>query len=83
MNERNKLLQKLSAVQFAVWELHLYLDTHPCDQNAVTLCRKHEAEADMLRKEYTEKYGALTAECCNTTEWLSDPWPWDYTGGNC
>ena len=46
MNERNKLLQKLSAAQFAVWELHLYLDTHPCDQNAVALCKKHEAEAD-------------------------------------
>ncbi|MBR6551257.1 MAG: spore coat protein CotJB, partial [Clostridia bacterium] len=28
MNERNRLLQKLSAVQFAMWELHLYLDTH-------------------------------------------------------
>ena len=83
MNERNKLLQKLSAAQFAVWELHLYLDTHPCDQNAVALCKKHETEADMLRKEYTEKYGALKAECCNTTEWLSDPWPWYYTGGNC
>ena len=83
MNEKNKLLQKLSAAQFAVWELHLYLDTHPCDQNAVELCRKHEKEANMLREEYTEKYGALKAECCNTAEWLSDPWPWDYTGGIC
>lgn len=83
MNEREKLLRKLSAAQFAVWELHLYLDTHPCDQNAVQLCKKHEAEADVLRKEYTEKYSALKAECCNTAEWLSDPWPWDITGGEC
>ena len=42
-----------------------------------------QQEAEMLRQEYTEKYGALTPECCNTTEWLSDPWPWDYTGGVC
>ncbi|MBR6552862.1 MAG: spore coat protein CotJB [Clostridia bacterium] len=83
MNERNRLLQKLSAVQFAMWELHLYLDTHPCDTDAVALCKKHEKEAEMLRTEYTEKYGALKAECCNTAEWLSDPWPWDFTGGVC
>lgn len=83
MNERNKLLKKLSAAQFAVWELQLYLDTHPCDQNAVELCKKHSEDANRLYKEYTEKYGALKKECCNTTEWLSNPWPWDITGGDC
>lgn len=83
MNERNKLLRKLSAAQFAVWELHLYLDTHPCDHNAIELCKTHSKEAESLYKEYTEKYGVLTADCCNTAEWLSDPWPWDITGSEC
>ena len=83
MNERDKLLKKLSAAQFAVWELHLYLDTHPCDQNAVALCKKHSEEAEMLRQEYIQKYGALKADCGNTAEWLSDPWPWDITGSYC
>ena len=55
MNERNKLLKKLSAAQFAVWELHLYLDTHPCDQNAVALCKKHEAEERKKREEDERK----------------------------
>ncbi len=80
MNERNKLLQKLSAQQFAAWELHMYLDTHPCDDAANALYKKHLKEAECLKNEYTEKYGVLTTECANSAEWLSDPWPWDYTG---
>ena len=83
MNERDKLLKKLSAAQFAVWELHLYLDTHPCDKSAVELCQKHTEEAEALQQEYVKKYGALKAESCNTAEWLSDPWPWDITGSEC
>ena len=39
---RGMLLQKLDAVQFAMWELHLYLDTHPDDFAALSLYKKYE-----------------------------------------
>lgn len=77
MNERQKLLSRLSASQFAVWELHVYLDTHPCDHTANALYKKYVAETAVLKKEYTEKYGPLTIGNSEISEWLSDPWPWD------
>ena len=81
MNERKRLLSKLSAAQFAAWEIHIYLDTHPCDRAAHSLYEKYNAEAQALKKEYVSKYGALTAAYGETDEWLRDPWPWDLMKG--
>lgn len=77
MNERNKLMARLSAVQFAAWELHMYLDTHPCDMQANEMFRKYSAEAAMLKKEYERKYGPLTVSSSEEADWLCDPWPWE------
>lgn len=81
MSERKKLLQKLSAVQFAAWELHMYLDTHPCDSTANEMFRKYTAEAKMLKTEYEKQYGPLTVSSSYEADWLCDPWPWDIQGG--
>lgn len=77
MNERQKLMARLSAVQFAAWELHMYLDTHPCDTAANEMFRKHSTEAARLKNEYESKYGPLTITGTEDTDWLCDPWPWD------
>lgn len=77
MNERQKLMARLSAVQFAAWELHMYLDTHPCDTAAHETFRKHSAEAARLKNEYESKYGPLTITGTEDADWLCDPWPWD------
>ncbi|MBR5496740.1 MAG: spore coat protein CotJB [Clostridia bacterium] len=76
MNERMKLMRSLGAQQFAAWELHLYLDTHPCDEDAKRMHDKHMARAAELKAEYESKYGPLTAEG-DGCEWLKDPWPWE------
>lgn len=34
MNMRKAMLLKLGSLQFSLWELHLYLDTHPMDAAA-------------------------------------------------
>ena len=81
MSDRKKLLQKLSAVQFAAWELHMYLDTHPCDTTANEMFRKYTEEAKMLKTEYEKKYGPLTVSSSYEADWLCDPWPWDIQGG--
>ncbi len=77
MNEQNKLMARLSAVQFAAWELHMYLDTHPCDSAANEMFRKYTAEAESLKNEYERKYGPLTVSASEDADWLCDPWPWD------
>lgn len=81
MNERKMLLMRLSAAQFAAWELHLYLDTHPCDRAAAALFEKHSADALALKNEYVSKYGALEKGDGEIAGWLRDPWPWDITKG--
>lgn len=77
MNDRKKLLNRLSSTQFAAWELHMYLDTHPCDRTANEMFRKYVDEAQMLRREYEKKYGPLTVPSSNEADWLNDPWPWE------
>ncbi|MBR0535653.1 MAG: spore coat protein CotJB [Clostridia bacterium] len=77
MNDQQKLLNKLSVAQFAAWELHLYLDTHPCDASANEMFRKYTTEATLLKKEYESKYGPLTVSASNEADWLESPWPWE------
>ena len=55
LTEKAKLMQCLSAEKFAAWELHLYLDTHPCDKTAQRMHEKHMARAKELREEYERK----------------------------
>ena len=38
---KTELIKKLSAAEFALWDLHLYLDTHPGDLAAVGLYNKY------------------------------------------
>lgn len=75
------IFNQLSAVQFAMWDLHLYLDTHPDDLSALSLYKKYQEKNEKLTKEYEEKCGALYAEGNPGVTWLKNPWPWDL-GGN-
>lgn len=77
MDNRQSLLRKYSAEQFAAWELHLYLDTHPYDREAQTMYEQHNAHASALKKEYESKYGPIMSNNSDSCEWLSSPWPWE------
>lgn len=79
MNEREALLQKLSTLQFAAWELHLYLDTHPCDKDALELQEKYQKMSGEIKRMYESKYGPLTARSGSGEVWLKNPWPWNFS----
>ena len=82
MKDGNSLSITLSAVQFAMWELHLYLDTHPEDIGALKLHSKYEEKYLKLKDEYEAKYGPLYSNSGSPgVHWLKNPWPWDL-GGN-
>lgn len=83
MSEKAKMLRQLSAHQFAVWELHLYLDTHCNDKNAQSLLESHRAEYEKLKTEYEKLYGELDQGTGNCSQWLSAPWPWENEGDEC
>lgn len=80
MSKKEKLLRSLSATQFALWELHLYLDTHAGDLEALALHEKYEVKYAALKKEYEDAYGPLVPTKGEGLQWLSDPWPWDRKG---
>ena len=80
MSERQMLLRKISEQQFAATEIALFLDTHPDNQQALSLHEQYTNEYLALKKAYEEKFGPLTAFCPNRGEkwcWVKDPWPWE------
>lgn len=76
MNKR-KLAKRLSALGFAMYELRLYLDTHPDDGEAEKMFDSYSKKYEAVKEEYESRFGPLTLNGENSEEWLKDPWPWD------
>lgn len=79
MIERRKLLEKIAAIDFAIVELHLFLDTHPNDNAAATKLDEYKLRSKALTREYEAKYGPISARDrdANRWAWIANPWPWD------
>ena len=80
----NTALVELMALDFAIHELGLYLDTHADDQEALQLYWSYIKLSEEGREKYRKLYGPLmktdlTPE--NGFSWLKNPWPWE-VGGN-
>lgn len=80
---QNKILKELSAVQFAAWELHLYLDTHKCDEKALEMHKKYVERAKELIDEYEECFGPLNYMSGSGEAWIKNPWPWELMECDC
>ncbi len=83
MNNREAMLKKLSAAQFTLWEIHLYLDTHPWDLSMVEKYNRCMMKYKTLRAEFEDKFCPLTAAKAQGFEWLKGPWPWEYGECDC
>jgi len=79
MTEREILTKKISAIDFALVDMHLFLDTHPNNEAIAKKIDEYDAKAQTLRAEYEQRFGPLTpsAEDGNRWAWISNPWPWD------
>lgn len=81
MNKRDKLLKYITAVSFAIDDVVLYLDTHPCDKAALDYYENYRDLRKKAVKQFTEEFGPLTDEnvdvSCNTWTWIDHPWPWE------
>ena len=58
---------------FAAWDLRLYLDTHPDDENAKALFRRLCVEAE--EPNYATAF--LPDDCNGDWTWPDEPWPWE------
>lgn len=80
MNEHDKLLKRIQAEDFSVYEAVLYLDGHPCDENALEFYAQHMETLKALKLEYRQNYGPLTIygnEDSSCWQWVNTPWPWE------
>ena len=84
--DRNRLLREINECSFAVIDMQLYLDTHPCDEAALAYFMEHKNRRVAALKEYAKYYGPLTIdtaddEASESFRWVETPWPWE--GGGC
>ena len=63
---------------FSLWELRLYLNTHPDDASALTLYRQLSAQT--AEPNYATTFDQDSG--AGSWEWVCGPWPWQQ-GANC
>ena len=81
MNERERLLQELTTLDFMAVDLALFLDTHPMDMEAIAEYNRVIKDADEVRMKYEEIAGPLCSyRSMNPNDeywaWKDNPWPW-------
>ena len=59
-------MTELMMLEFVFFELQLYLDVNPGDENAAALL-----------EEYKKKSAAAKEEVFGNSDWVYDPWPWE------
>jgi spore coat protein JB len=73
--DSTQLLNELQALDFALVELTLYLDSHPFDETAIKqhneLAEKRHATRDVLENHTRETNDS------NGCRWSLAPWPWN------
>jgi len=73
-------LEEIQAIDFALVELTLYLDTHPNDQQAMQQFNEYAQQAMQLKRNFETKYGPLQQYGNSYTDgnwsWGTSPWPW-------
>lgn len=73
------LRRKINAMQFACWELHLFLDTHPGSCEAARRLEEYRQRLSQQIKDYEDLYGPLNELSSETSrwDWINGPWPWE------
>ena len=75
---KRKMAEDIKALEFAITELTLYLDTHSNDESAIKLHNEYCIECKELKDKYQKMFGPLTINYpCNKWRWIEEPWPWE------
>ena len=87
MVEQKDIEQRIRAYQFALYDLGLFQDARPRDEQAQQLRRLYTEKLHKLIDCYEKEYGSYVLTQSDALEtwqdWVKDPWPWDRPkGGN-
>lgn len=63
---------------FTAYDLTLYLDTHPGDQNAIAQHNAVNQQLKNIKMVYEQQCGPLSLEAISAYpwQWINEPWPW-------
>lgn len=80
MTDRCQALNTLSASSFAMYDLALFLDTHPDDAEALAAFQEARNRRKQDLNAYEKEYGPLMLDCCedrNHWRFAEGPAPWE------
>lgn len=77
---KDKLMHEIMALDFALVDLKLYLNTHPDCKDSIKLYNSIVEKRKVLYDTYQSLYGPLVAETYSNSDdswdWIDNPWPW-------
>ncbi len=85
MENKRQWKRRISAYDFAILEVELYLDTHPRDERALQLREVYRDKRRELVEQYEKQFGRYIVTCDDVCDeasswvWVHDPWPWEFT----
>jgi spore coat protein JB len=80
LNRKWELMTIITQSSFALDDIKLYLDTHPCDVEAIMSYKEYKKIREIAMDEYKKNYGPISAyDVCidNYWDWINSPWPWE------
>ena len=76
-----ELRNEIMAIDFAVTDIKLYLNTHPDDADAIRLYNSLVEKRLAMFDSYQSMFGPLIAETYTGSvdewDWIDNPWPWN------
>ena len=76
--KNDDLLMQIMMLDFAVQDSALFIDTHPCDKEAMNYFNEAATRLKAAKKEYQKQGHALVYREVGAyqNDYLSAPWPW-------
>lgn len=87
MDNQTAMKCRIHALDFAILEMELFLDTHPEDQKALRARHVYRQKRETVVNEYERMYGPYIVTSsdvpCDADRWIwiNSPWPWEMTMG--
>lgn len=80
INEEKSMLLDIQKLEFAIYDLALFLDTHPNDPVALYRHKMLTDQHMQLKHVYEAQFGIMSVmshELGDTWRYIDGPWPWD------
>ncbi|MCI8608893.1 MAG: spore coat protein CotJB [Firmicutes bacterium] len=77
---REEMLRKVQEADFVLYDVSLFLDTHPDNQAALNFFKEYQAYYTEVVSDYEAAFGPLVSYDVDTDQgwtWVQGPWPWE------